>query len=67
MSGELVVPESWLQEIAPDVLRRQFAHSPSAVSVRAGTVTFILRSLHVTDAKSAAERVPGRAAAPAGC
>ncbi|HYN77465.1 MAG TPA: endonuclease/exonuclease/phosphatase family protein [Lamprocystis sp. (in: g-proteobacteria)] len=58
LAGELVVPEEWLQEIAPDALRRQFARTPYAVSFRAGTETFILVTLHVTYGKSAAERVP---------
>lgn len=58
LAGELVVPEEWLEEIAPDALRRQFARTPYAVSFRAGTETFILVTLHVTYGDSAAERVP---------
>ena len=34
LACELVVPEEWLNEIAPDALRRQFARTPYAVSFR---------------------------------
>jgi endonuclease/exonuclease/phosphatase family metal-dependent hydrolase len=58
LACELVVPEEWLNEIAPDALRRQFARTPYAVSFRSGTETFILVTLHVTYGDSSADRVP---------
>jgi hypothetical protein len=58
LAGELVVPEQWLREIAPDALRRQFARTPYAVSFRAGTETFIVMTLQVTYGANAAKRVP---------
>jgi len=58
LAGELVVPPEWLEEIAPDALRRQFARTPYAVSFRAGEATVILVALHVLYGRSAAERVP---------
>jgi exonuclease III len=58
LACELVVPEEWLSEIAPDALRRQFARTPYAVSFRSGEETFILVTLHVTYGDSSADRVP---------
>jgi len=47
LACELVVPEEWLEDVAPDALRQQFARTPYAVSFRAGWHTFILVTLHV--------------------
>jgi len=58
LACELVVPEEWLEEIAPDALRRQFARTPYAVSFRSATETFILVTLHITYGSEAAERAP---------
>jgi hypothetical protein len=58
LACELVVPEEWLSEIAPDALQRQFARTPYAVSFRSGTETFILVTLHVASGSSPAERIP---------
>jgi hypothetical protein len=41
LAFELVVPDEWLAEVAPNALRRQFARTPYAVSFRAGRRTFI--------------------------
>ena len=56
LACELVVPEEWLAEVAPDALRRQFARTPYAVSFRAGRHTFILVTLHVKYGDAPAER-----------
>lgn len=58
LACELVVPGEWLDEIAPDALRRQFARTPYAVSFKAGSATFVLVTLHVTFGDSAMDRVP---------
>jgi endonuclease/exonuclease/phosphatase family metal-dependent hydrolase len=58
LACELVVPPEWLDEIAEDALRRQFARTPYAVSFRAGSVTFILVTLHVTYGEDSAGRIP---------
>ncbi len=58
LACELVVPPEWLDEIAPDALRRQFVRTPYAVSFRSADTTFILVTLHVTFGDSAIERIP---------
>jgi exonuclease III len=58
LACELVVPEEWLAEIAPDALQKQFARTPYGVSFRCGNETFILVTLHVTYGSSSAERAP---------
>lgn len=58
LACELVVPEDWLTEVAPDALRQQFARTPYAVSFRSGSSTFVLVTLHVTYGDSAADRIP---------
>ncbi|GAB4546049.1 MAG: hypothetical protein Kow0063_40300 [Anaerolineae bacterium] len=58
LACELVVPPEWLEDIAPDALRRQFARTPYAVSFRAGPVTFILVTLHVDYGDDPAGRIP---------
>lgn len=58
LACELVVPEEWLGEAAPDALRRQFARTPYAVSFRSGSETFILVTLHVIFGERAEDRVP---------
>jgi endonuclease/exonuclease/phosphatase family metal-dependent hydrolase len=58
LAGELVVPPEWLDRIAPDALRRQFARTPYAVSFQAGGATLILVTMHVLYGNAAAERVP---------
>lgn len=58
LACELVVPPEWLDEIAPDAMRRQFARTPYAVSFKAADTTFILVTLHVTFGDSAKERIP---------
>ena len=68
LACELVVPEEWFNEIAPDALRRQFARTPYAVSFRSGR-----RDVHPRDAarhlRGTAPRTACRscAASPAGC
>jgi len=56
LACELVVPEEWLADVAPDALRRQFARTPYAVSFRAGRHTFILVTLHVKYGDDPADR-----------
>ena len=58
LACELVVPPEWLDEIAADALRRQFARTPYAVSFRAGTTTFVLVMAHVDYGTSSAARIP---------
>ena len=58
LACELVVPSEWLDEVAPDALRRQFARTPYAVSFKASGTTFILVTLHVTYGATATDRVP---------
>jgi endonuclease/exonuclease/phosphatase family metal-dependent hydrolase len=57
LACELVVPEEWLQEVAPDALRRQFARTPYAVSFRAAERTFTLVTLHVDFGDTSADRI----------
>lgn len=58
LACELVVPGEWLAEVGPDTLRRQFARTPYAVSFKAGDVTFILVTLHVTYGDPKTDRLP---------
>lgn len=60
LATELVLPKEQLDknEIKPDVLDRQFARTPYAVSFRSGRKTFILVTLHVIYGDNAADRVP---------
>jgi len=58
LACELVVPQEWMSEVAPDALTRQFTRTPYAVSFKAGGTTFILVTLHVTYGDSADDRVP---------
>jgi endonuclease/exonuclease/phosphatase family metal-dependent hydrolase len=58
LACELVVPPEWLDDIAEDALRRQFARTPYAVSFRAGSATFILVTLHVDYGGHPADRIP---------
>lgn len=58
LAGELVVPPEWLDQIAPDALRRQFARTPYAVSFQAGDATVILVTAHVLYGSDAAQRLP---------
>lgn len=62
LAGELVVPPEWLAEISPLALRRQFARTPFALSLRAGEATVILVTMHVLYGGDATERVPELAA-----
>ena len=57
LAAEIVIPPGWRGELAEDVLVRQFARTPYAVSFRASDQTFILVTLHVEFGKSSAERV----------
>lgn len=57
LACELVVPEEWLARgVAEDVLTRQFARTPYAVSFLAGKQTFILVALHVYYGSRASDR-----------
>ena len=67
LACELVVPEEWLEDVAPDALRQQFARTPYAVSFRAGWHTFILVTLHVSTGTPQRIAQPSCAASPAGC
>jgi endonuclease/exonuclease/phosphatase family metal-dependent hydrolase len=58
LACELVVPQEWLNEVAPDALKTQFARTPYAVSFKAGTSTFILVTLHVTFGDPKRDRIP---------
>jgi endonuclease/exonuclease/phosphatase family metal-dependent hydrolase len=58
LACELVVPPEWLEEVAEDALKRQFARTPYAVSFRAKETTFILVTLHVDYGHESSERVP---------
>ena len=58
LACELVVPPEWLGEIGANALRRQFARTPYAVSFKAGELTFILVTLHVTFGDPATDRLP---------
>lgn len=57
LAGELVVPERWLEDVAPDAGWRQFVRTPYAVSYLSGDSTFILVTLHV-DYGQPDDRVP---------
>ena len=58
LACELVVPPEWLSEIGGDALRRQFVRTPYAVSFKAGDLTFILVTLHVSFGDPSTERLP---------
>lgn len=58
LACELVVPEEWMGRVGEDVLRRQFARTPYAVSFLSGKQTFILVTLHVIYGEDADERIP---------
>lgn len=62
LAGELVVPEEWLGEIKHGALQRQFARTPYAVSVAAGSKAFTLVTLHIVFGHKPADRITELAA-----
>lgn len=58
LACELVLPPKWMKDEGEDVLRRQFARTPYAVSFKAGDKAFILVTLHVDFGEDADERTP---------
>jgi len=56
LACEVVVPEEWINDSSPDVLRRQFARTPYAISLATGRETLILVTLHVVYGESASDR-----------
>src|SRR4051812_12594146 len=56
LAGELVVPEEGLEGHGTDVLRKQFARSPYAVSFAVGDEAFTLVTLHVIYGQTADDR-----------
>jgi endonuclease/exonuclease/phosphatase family metal-dependent hydrolase len=56
LACEVVVPEEWINDTSPELLHRQFARTPYAISLAAGRETLILVTLHVVYGESAADR-----------
>lgn len=56
LACEVVIPEEWIEDTSPEVLHRQFARTPYAISLAAGKETLILVTLHVIFGDEAADR-----------
>jgi endonuclease/exonuclease/phosphatase family metal-dependent hydrolase len=57
LACEVVVPEEWINHPSPELLHRQFARTPYAISLASGRQTLILVTLHVVYGESADDRI----------
>jgi hypothetical protein len=56
LACEVVVPEEWINHPSPEMLHRQFARTPYAISLASGKQTLILVTLHVVYGESSVDR-----------
>jgi endonuclease/exonuclease/phosphatase family metal-dependent hydrolase len=57
LACEVVVPEEWINHPSPEVLHRQFARTPYAISLASGKQTLILVTLHVVYGEASEDRI----------
>jgi endonuclease/exonuclease/phosphatase family metal-dependent hydrolase len=57
LACEVVVPEEWINDPSPEMLHRQFARTPYAISLASGKQTLILVTLHVVYGESSEDRI----------